>query len=283
MPDPVELASRLEEARTSAKLLEQVVMNTPPGDFLGNELIKEFADRCQSASRSIQGYMVSENPAPDNDTMENLIDTNEQLQTALNQHRRALLSARKQMGLGERTESDEAMATSGMAPGTNAVYGNSHMATDEAMPPPMPSRKPLRNGKGKATAPFEPSEESLPDAVASGSGQYNAGRAPKDEPADDPFADPFRDPNSRPSGEAGPSTKNFDNDTHMYEPFNPGFSPAMEKSNQFDNQGMANHSVPRSEAKGGPGGSSHRNLRDISDDDDMYAASPKVTEPASRY
>ncbi|KAI9163613.1 vhs [Paramyrothecium foliicola] len=96
LPGPVELASRLEEARTSAKLLEQVVMNTPPAEMLDNDLIKEFADRCLSASRSIQGYMVCENPAPDNETMESLIDTNEQLQTALNQHQRAVLSARKQ-------------------------------------------------------------------------------------------------------------------------------------------------------------------------------------------
>ncbi|PHH60143.1 hypothetical protein CDD81_2101 [Ophiocordyceps australis] len=101
LPDAVELASRLEEARTSAKLLEQVVMNTPPPDMLHNDLIKEFANRCLSASRSIQGYMTSENPSPDNDTMESLIDTNEQLQTALNQHQRAVLSAKKQLGLGD--------------------------------------------------------------------------------------------------------------------------------------------------------------------------------------
>lgn len=92
LPDPIELAGRLEEARTSAKLLQQVVTNTPPAEILGNDLIKEFAERCQSASRSIQGYMTSENPAPDNETMESLIDTNEQLQTALNLHQRAMLT-----------------------------------------------------------------------------------------------------------------------------------------------------------------------------------------------
>ncbi|PHH84356.1 hypothetical protein CDD83_2068 [Cordyceps sp. RAO-2017] len=58
LPNAVELASRLEEARTSAKLLEQVVMNTPPAEMLQNDLIREFANRCLSASRSIQGYMV---------------------------------------------------------------------------------------------------------------------------------------------------------------------------------------------------------------------------------
>ncbi|EQL00268.1 GAT domain-containing protein [Ophiocordyceps sinensis CO18] len=106
LPSPVELVSRLEEARTSAKLLEQGVMNTSPAEMTHNDLIREFSNRCLSASRSIQGYMTSENPAPDNDTMESLIDTNEQLQTALNQHQRAVLSARKQLG-PSRSPSDE--------------------------------------------------------------------------------------------------------------------------------------------------------------------------------
>ncbi|KAK4188950.1 hypothetical protein QBC35DRAFT_174035 [Podospora australis] len=101
LPDPVELANRLEEARTSAKLLEQVVACTPPSEVLSNELIKEFSDRCTGASRSIQGYMSAENPGPDNDTMESLIDTNEQLQQALNHHRRAVLQAKKHLGLGQ--------------------------------------------------------------------------------------------------------------------------------------------------------------------------------------
>lgn len=73
-------------------------MNTPPAEMLDNDLTKEFANRCLSASRSIQGYMVSDSPALDNDTMEGLIDTNEQLQTDLSQHQRAVLSARKQLG-----------------------------------------------------------------------------------------------------------------------------------------------------------------------------------------
>ena len=54
LPDPIELANRLEEARTSASLLEQVVANTPPSEVLSNDLIKEFADRCSGASKSIR-------------------------------------------------------------------------------------------------------------------------------------------------------------------------------------------------------------------------------------
>jgi hypothetical protein len=100
LPPPHELSSRIEEARTSAGLLSQVTQSTPPSEILTNELVREFADRCQSASRSIQAYMVAENPAPDNDTMETLIETNEQLGRAMSQHQRAVLAARKAAGLG---------------------------------------------------------------------------------------------------------------------------------------------------------------------------------------
>src|SRR3954469_19383897 len=86
LPNPHELSSRIEEARTSANLLSQVVQSTPPTELLANDLVREFVDRCQSASRSIQAYMIAENPAPDNDTMETLIETNEHLSKALNQH-----------------------------------------------------------------------------------------------------------------------------------------------------------------------------------------------------
>ena len=95
LPPPHELASRIEEARTSGKLLLQVVQSTPPQDILRNELVREFAERCQSASRSIQGYINADNPAPDEETLLTLIDTNDQLSAALSKHQRALLQARK--------------------------------------------------------------------------------------------------------------------------------------------------------------------------------------------
>ena len=95
LPPPAELAQRVEEAKTSAKLLSQVVQSTPPAEVLGNELIKEFVDRCQSASRSIQSYIHSDNPPPDEDTLLTLIETNDQLATALSKHQRAMLQARR--------------------------------------------------------------------------------------------------------------------------------------------------------------------------------------------
>lgn len=86
---------RIEEAKTSAKLLLQVVQSTPPAEMLDNELVKEFSHRCQSASRSIQGYINAEDPAPDDDTLLTLIETNDQLSLALSKHQRAVLEARK--------------------------------------------------------------------------------------------------------------------------------------------------------------------------------------------
>lgn len=99
LPPPAELAQRVEEAKTSAKLLSQVVQSTPANEVLGNELIKEFVERCQSATRSMQDYIHSDNPAPDEDTLLTLIETNDQLATAISRHQRALLQARRARGI----------------------------------------------------------------------------------------------------------------------------------------------------------------------------------------
>lgn len=98
LPPPVELAARIEEARTSAKLLLQLVQSTPANELLGNELVKEFAERCTAAQRSVHGYISCDNPAPDDDTMLTLIETNEQLSLAASKHQRALLQARRLIG-----------------------------------------------------------------------------------------------------------------------------------------------------------------------------------------
>lgn len=98
LPTPAELAGRIEEARTSAKLLLQLVQSTPANELLNNELVKEFSERCTTAQRSIQGYIACDNPAPDDDTMLTLIETNEQLSLAASKHQRAVLQARRLMG-----------------------------------------------------------------------------------------------------------------------------------------------------------------------------------------
>lgn len=74
------------------------MQSTPPGELQGNELIKEFVQRCQSASTSVQGYIHSTSPPPDEDTLLTLIETNDQLSTALSRHQRALLQAVRATG-----------------------------------------------------------------------------------------------------------------------------------------------------------------------------------------
>ncbi|KAL9586561.1 MAG: hypothetical protein Q9212_000813 [Teloschistes hypoglaucus] len=98
LPPPHELAQRIEEARTSSNLLLQVLQSTPPNEVLSNELIKEFVERCQSASRSIQGYINSENPPPDENTLLTLIETNDRLSMAMSRYQRAMLQARRMTG-----------------------------------------------------------------------------------------------------------------------------------------------------------------------------------------
>ncbi|KAI1080488.1 hypothetical protein F5B20DRAFT_539409 [Whalleya microplaca] len=204
LPDPVELAGRLEEARTSAKLLQQIVTNTPPAEVLDNTLIKEFADRCTSASRSIQTYMTAENPAPDNDTMEHLIDTNEQLQASLSLHQRAMLNSRKHVA---------AMGGSDSTHGSvSPVESERHGGSDA---PSLPSRR--ANGKGKERE-YEP-------AIAGPSRSHT----PRTED------DPFKDPDSEHCGGGGASgsgagatssfysSSNNDEPRLAFEPFHPGF------------------------------------------------------------
>ena len=125
LPQPHELAQRIEEAKTSGKLLLQVVQSTPPTEVLGNELIKEFAERCQSASRSIQSYIHADNPAPDDDTLLTLIETNDQLTIAMSRHQRALLQARRYLGAA--TPSPSFVPPPGPPPGQEEFPFNRHV------------------------------------------------------------------------------------------------------------------------------------------------------------
>ena len=118
LPPPHELASRIEEARTSGKLLTQVVQSTPQSEILSNDLIKEFAERCREASRSMQAYINAENPAPDEDTLLTLIETNDAIAAALSKHQHALLNARKAA-----TGNTQIQGSNQTAP-SNLQYGN---------------------------------------------------------------------------------------------------------------------------------------------------------------
>ncbi|KAF3926995.1 hypothetical protein ABW20_dc0109674 [Dactylellina cionopaga] len=106
LPTPEELAARISEAQTSAKLLMQILQSTPTNEILANQLITEFADRCSAASRSIQAFIEADNPSPDESTMLTLFETNEQLATSLSRHQLAVFSAKQQLKQeGSRTNS----------------------------------------------------------------------------------------------------------------------------------------------------------------------------------
>jgi hypothetical protein len=212
LPGPEELASRLEEARTSAKLLTQVVQSTPPDEFLMNDLIREFADRCQSASRSIQGYMVTENPPPDNDTMLTLIETNDQLAMAMSKHQRAVLMARRAMGTNSNIPS----------PGANAPGGN----TVSAPPGPPPSQQRDKKVANVAPAPPPRSKEAA-IAVAPESSRL--------EPLEDPFRDPTVSTNNGayPRDNTPPVPDQF-HDRLGVEPYHPGFSTTQSYTGRQD-------------------------------------------------
>lgn len=186
-------------------------MNTPAGDFFRNDLISEFAGRCQTASRSIQRYMSATNPMPDNDTMETLIDTNEQLQTALNQHNRAVLSARKK---GREPTTD---ATT--APGVNGrlrEWGESNRTSPVSLTPPLSTGNPAGNGKGKQPGTYFPSSSA---AEGSGSGlRAHDGDSPED---------PFRDPEHETANDINGIVYGT---RHYSDPFNPGFKGARGKA-----------------------------------------------------
>ena len=176
LPPPHELASRIEEAKTSAKLLLQVVQTTPQAEVHGNDLLKEFADRCQSASRSIQGYINSDNPPPDEDTLLTLIETSDQLTLALSRHQRALLQARRNMGAPS-----PPISTPPIPPRDNV--------SPYAIPPPGPP--PPRNGvsPGIQPPPGPPPQNYFPPVVPPAGPPPRLGMPYRQEKPENPFDD----------------------------------------------------------------------------------------------
>lgn len=203
---------------------------TPPSEILSNDLVKEFADRCNSASRSIQGYMSAEDPAPDNDTLENLIDTNEQLQQALNHHRRAVLQARKQLEYGgsSNTPSPSPQERQPQSTATPPIPSRSTVAGEGIGRSGSGSSS--NNGKGKAV--YDPFNHS--SAVAGPSRSASGTPRRHHDDGDDDGLDPFRDPPSSEdnqqhyadgssSSSRRPGASDRGPPTLPFEPFNSGF------------------------------------------------------------
>ncbi|KAJ9664101.1 hypothetical protein H2201_005341 [Coniosporium apollinis] len=211
LPPPGELAGRIEEARTTAKLLLQLVQSTAPTELLTNELVKEFAERCQTAQRSITGYLNCEDPAPDDDTMLTLIETNEQLVLAATKHQRAVYNARKAAGLSSPSPVQPvSMNPNGSAPALPPVTGLGQTAyaappTESTYAPPPPPAGPY------APPPMPP--PSMRNSL-------NTRAVQPREDSDNPFSDEHE---TRPTAAtAGPGSY-----AHPYEPVNYGPSPSL--------------------------------------------------------
>ncbi|KAI9750172.1 MAG: hypothetical protein M4579_006584 [Chaenotheca gracillima] len=215
LPVPHELVLRIEEAKTSAKLLLQVVQSTPPGEILGNELISEFAERCQSASRSIQGYMNSQDPPPDEDTLLTLIETNDQLSLASSKHQRALLQARK--ALSSQTASPAA---------TTPPVGTPAASAAPVSPPivaPQPRRQTRNPFSDEYRAPSGPPPSSGPLPFGGPppiKSQTNGQESPSEVPAN-PIA---QKPQTERPQSAYPQTSYLNDYGHPQGSWNPGFN-----------------------------------------------------------
>ncbi|KAJ4336626.1 hypothetical protein N0V95_008563 [Ascochyta clinopodiicola] len=234
LPAPVELAGRIEEARTSAKLLLQLVQSTPPNELIGNELVKEFAERCTSAQRSVQGYIACDNPAPDDDTMLTLIETNEQLSLAASKHQRAVLQARRLVGA---SPSPPAQQTPPILPPINSappgvptnsyeqpamsqrsdVQAPSHTDSVPRDPyDPLPNAAPYGALPVQAPAAQNHNDNGLPTSLQAAPNRQRESSVPQ-QPEENPFADHYTSTytpptNSRANGYGGPP-----------DPYHPGF------------------------------------------------------------
>jgi hypothetical protein len=232
LPSAAELASRVEEAKNTGKILLQLVQSTPVEELLGNELIKEFSERCLTAQKSMQTYINADNPAPDDDTMQTLIETNEQLSLATSRYQRALLAARRAMGASiSPPQNQPTPPQAGVAPTGYGAFA--------APPGPPPSQQ---QQPGSAFAPAITTGTNGYDHRAPGDNQQQtfggyqapAGPPPKSnfppqlpplqhQQASDPFADP--DPNrhgafqppSQPQG-YHPQTVSFDDFDRQQQP-----------------------------------------------------------------
>ncbi|KAF2266439.1 hypothetical protein CC78DRAFT_566828 [Lojkania enalia] len=241
LPPPVELAGRIEEARTSAKLLLQLVQSTPPNELLGNDLVKEFSERCISAQRSMQGYINCDNPPPDDDTMLTLIETNEQLSLAASKHQRAMLQARRLQGPTPSPPTSTMNSTNVPPPG-DAYHTPAPPTLHQPIPiqPPIPPPRndaPILPPVDVASRERQPTNQErdlpLPPSLQANPERRTTGTlaSPLRED-DDPFADhhstnyaapPGPPPSRHPVGAEDSAMDSYRNTTGSPNSYNPGY------------------------------------------------------------
>ncbi|KAL8684389.1 MAG: hypothetical protein Q9224_006385 [Gallowayella concinna] len=280
LPPPHELAQRIEEARTSSKLLLQVVQSTPANEVLTNELIKEFVERCQSASRSIQSYINSEDPPPDENTLLTLIETNDGISTALSRYQRAMLQARRLTtvnpspgigGLQRNGTLHQEMPVNSPAPLNNSPY----------IPPSAPS---MTNGSFSAPVgppPHQQQNYQEPRTYPSTHSSYPQPHAQQQNDRDaNPFDDPRHEtvPSQTPADYGLPPSIPPTENTSTYQSSGSAYHPQYQSPplTTAEND-IARKEVP-SGGNGVRGGRSETHIDDSSDDDErMHGHGPGQT------
>lgn len=188
--------------------------------------MKEFCDRCRSASRSVQTYIHSTNPTPDEDTLTTLIETNDELSVALSKHHHAFLRARKMTG---GTPSPSPSHSSGTVSAT----------ASGARPLPPPPRNETQspstsNGTPSASGarPMPPPRNDVQSPSASGTASAPGARLPQAQTTRSPEPDPAPAPitASPPSTTTGANTYEYrSEDFQVQNPFADSF--ATEQTN----------------------------------------------------
>lgn len=182
LPEPSELAARIEEARNSAKLLTQFVQTTPQAELEDNDLIKEFLDRCRSSGRLIQSFIHSNDPTPDEDTLLTLIEVNDELSVAVSQQQRAVVKARKARGAATPNSSN----VNSPSPPSSEI-GSSRDAVRS--PPADAPRLPERQASNPIELPTTAMSGDRPKASRTNTERYEYNSA--DFVVQNPFADDY--------------------------------------------------------------------------------------------
>lgn len=218
LPPAHELASRIEEARNTAKILLQLIQQSTTAELVSNGLAREFSERCQQAQKSMQVYINCDSPPPDDDTMLTLIETNEQLSLASSRFQRAILTARKQLG----TTTSGSSTPQAMNDGSGAFTSPPAPGQSESLFAPAPTQvhpngdspvSPIAQQHARTSShntfqppPGPPPPQSRHNYAASTSSSLYAPSPQTHQPSHQETSNPFIDPTEQPTNPPRPDS-----------------------------------------------------------------------------
>jgi len=217
--------------------------------------------------------MIAENPGPDNDTMETLIETNEQLTSAMNKHQRAILAARKAAGLGNGSPSLT-------PPGQR---------TDSGFAAPPPGPPPNRSSSGFAAPPGPPPRPNRkPAPQIPPPGDYAPTGFDSDHEEENPFSDPSEQSKKKmppfPEDKPPAATGQF-NDRLGIEPYHPGFRETRSYVNRQDSSAnnVTMHAAAELEAPADEGANGSSRIGGAGGSSGNYGVQAGAEAPIYRY